>query len=32
MALGKVIGEFSLKATSITVTAGPGGAMSLQGN
>jgi hypothetical protein len=32
MALGKVIGEFSLKATSFTVTPGSGGAMTIQGN
>ena len=32
MALGKAIGEFSLKATSFTVTPGSGGAISIQGN
>lgn len=32
MALGKVIGEFSLKATSYTVSPGSGGTISIQGN
>ena len=32
MALGKAIGEFSLKATSFTVTPSPGGTFSIQGN
>ena len=32
MALGKAIGEFSLKATSFIVTPGPGKSMSIQGN
>ena len=32
MALGKAIGEFSLKAASFTVTPGPGSAFTIQGN
>jgi hypothetical protein len=32
MALGKQIGEFSLKITSFTVTPGPGGTITIQSN
>jgi hypothetical protein len=32
MALGKQIGEFSLKTTSLTLTPGPGGSVLVQGN
>ncbi|NOT57921.1 MAG: hypothetical protein HOP18_25235 [Deltaproteobacteria bacterium] len=32
MATGKQVGEFSLKATSITLTPGPGGSVLVQGN
>ena len=32
MALGKQIGQFSLKPTSYTITPGPGGTPTIQGN
>ena len=32
MAVGKQIGEFSLKTTSLTLTPGPGGRVLIQGN
>ena len=32
MAAGKGLGEFSLKATSLTLTPGPGGSVLVQGN
>jgi hypothetical protein len=32
MALGKQIGQFSLKPTSTTITPGPGGAVTVEGN
>jgi hypothetical protein len=32
MATGKQVGDFSLKATSLTLTPGPGGSVLVQGN
>lgn len=32
MATGKQVGEFALKATSLTLTPGPGGSVLVQGN